>query len=108
MDSSDSTDFRVPVDWKAFNLMDYPMIIKKPMDLGTVKKHLNNNAYETVEDCLRDIDLIWQNCRTYNKDNAVQLSLMLVFPEAGVEAGQVDKEDDKELPGIRLPLKYSI
>ncbi len=66
-DSSDSLDFRTPVDWKGFGLMDYPMIIKKPMDLSTVKRNLNNNGYETVEDCLRDIDLIWQNCKTYNK-----------------------------------------
>lgn len=72
MDTGDSVDFRNPVDWKAFNLVDYPIIIKKPMDLGTVKKNLNNNIYETVEDCLRDIDLIWQNCRTYNKENSVK------------------------------------
>jgi hypothetical protein len=71
LDSVDSADFRHPVDWKAFNLIDYPMIIKKPMDLGTVKKNLNNNVYETVEDFLRDIDLIWTNCKTYNKDNPV-------------------------------------
>lgn len=43
------------------------------MDLGTVKKNLTNNLYETVEDCLKDIDLIWANCKTYNKDNQVML-----------------------------------
>ena len=67
MDIGDSADFRNPVDWKAFNLVDYPIIIKKPMDLNTAKKNLNNNVYETVEDCLRDIDQIWQNCKMYNK-----------------------------------------
>ncbi len=71
LDLGDSADFRNPVDWKSFNLVDYPIIIKKPMDLGTVKKNLNNNLYETVEDCLKDIDLIWTNCKTYNKDNSV-------------------------------------
>jgi hypothetical protein len=71
MDSSDSVEFREPVDWKAYGLLDYPMVIKKPMDLSTVKKNLANNLYESVEDALRDIDLIWTNCRTYNKDNAV-------------------------------------
>ncbi len=76
MDLGDSADFRNPVDWKAYNLIDYPMIIKKPMDLGTVKKNLNNNVYETVEDFLRDIDLIWTNCKTYNKDNPVKDNLM--------------------------------
>jgi len=48
IDSADSVDFRNPVDWKSFNLLDYPILIKKPMDLSTVKKNLNNNVYETV------------------------------------------------------------
>lgn len=79
MDSSDSAEFRNPVDWKTFGLLDYPSIIKKPMDLGTVKKNLNNNSYETVEDCLMDIDLVWTNCKTYNKDNQVKFFFILVF-----------------------------
>lgn len=37
------------------------------MDLGTVKKKLNMNMYETVEDCLSDIQLTWQNCKAFNK-----------------------------------------
>ena len=72
LDLGDSADFRSPVDWKGFNLIDYPIIIKKPMDLGTVKKNLNNSVYETVEDCLMDIDMIWNNCKTYNKDSPVK------------------------------------
>jgi len=30
------------VDWKAWNLPDYPIIVKRPMDLGTVKKNLKS------------------------------------------------------------------
>ena len=30
-------DFLKPVPWKEWNLSDYPDIVKKPMDLGTVK-----------------------------------------------------------------------
>ena len=30
-------DFLKPVPWKEWNLSDYPIIVKKPMDLGTVK-----------------------------------------------------------------------
>jgi len=30
------------VDWKALGLVDYPDIIKRPMDLGTIKKKLEN------------------------------------------------------------------
>lgn len=79
MDSSDSVEFRNPVDWKTYGLLDYPVVIKKPMDLGTVKKNLNNNSYQTVEDCLKDIDLIWANCKTYNKDNQVKSLFIFSF-----------------------------
>lgn len=62
----DSIPFRQPVDWKSLNLMDYPTIITNPMDLSTVKKKIANKNYENVEDCLADINLIWENAKTYN------------------------------------------
>lgn len=34
----DTLAFRAPVDPKAMNIPDYPQIVKKPMDLGTVSK----------------------------------------------------------------------
>ena len=59
-------DFLEPVDYVGLNLLDYPTIIKHPMDLGTVKLNLNENKYATFQEFLADIDLIWTNCRTYN------------------------------------------
>ena len=59
-------DFLEPVDYVALNILDYPSIIKNPMDLGTVKSKLKDNKYSTFLDFLSDIDLIWTNCRTYN------------------------------------------
>ena len=29
--------FLEPVDWKSLGLTDYPLVIKQPMDLGTIK-----------------------------------------------------------------------
>ena len=40
--------FRVPVDWKGMGLFDYPTLIKKPMDLGTVKKNISARKYKTI------------------------------------------------------------
>ena len=45
------------------------------MDLGTVKKNLSVNTYETVEDCLCDIQLIWDNCKLYNTPDNVSALL---------------------------------
>ena len=59
-------DFLEPVDYVALNILDYPNIIKTPMDLGTVKSNLKDKKYPTFLEFLSDIDLIWTNCRTYN------------------------------------------
>lgn len=43
--TSDSEPFQMPVDWQALNLVDYPVIIKTPMDLGTVRKKVTLGQY---------------------------------------------------------------
>ena len=40
--------FLAPVDWKTLGLTNYPIVIKKPMDLGTVSKNLDNGKYASV------------------------------------------------------------
>jgi hypothetical protein len=67
--------FRDPVDWKSLGLLDYPEIVLKPMDLGTIKKKIENADYGTVEDIATDIRLVWSNCMLYNRDGSeVRLS----------------------------------
>ena len=33
----ESSPFSEPVDWKNLGLLDYPSLVKKPMDLGTIR-----------------------------------------------------------------------
>lgn len=61
-----SEAFREPVDWRGLGLEDYPVVIKKPMDLGTVKRLLEKGCYGNLDDVAADVRLIWKNCRTYN------------------------------------------
>ena len=63
---SNSADFRKPVAWRILGLDDYPQIIAKPMDLGTVKQKIEGQQYNSVEECADDIRLIWDNCKRYN------------------------------------------
>ena len=65
-----SEAFRIPVDYEAFGLTDYPKIVKKPMDLKTVKKNLNSGKYSSVKKALDDIQLIWDNCKLYNQEGS--------------------------------------
>lgn len=50
----------------ALGLTDYPLVVKKPMDLSTARTQLNNNKYDYIEDFLDDVQLIWDNCKAYN------------------------------------------
>lgn len=47
-------------------LNDYPELIKKPMDLSTLRKNLAKGRYKRYEEFFKDIQLIWDNCKTYN------------------------------------------
>ena len=58
--------FLEPVDYVGLNILDYPKIITHPMDLGTVRKNLIDGGYKTFQDLMSDLNLIWENCRTYN------------------------------------------
>jgi hypothetical protein len=67
---NDSIPFREPVDWKGLELYDYPKVIKKMMDLGTIKKKLDKGKYADASECADDIRLVWKNCMTYNADGS--------------------------------------
>ena len=61
--------FHQPVDWEAFNLRDYPTIITRPMDFGTIKTKLQNNAYEDYSHFAEDMRRVFDNCIRYNGEN---------------------------------------
>ncbi|KAG1657201.1 Bromodomain-containing protein 4B [Nymphon striatum] len=48
-------------------LRDYHKIIKNPMDLGTIKKRLENNYYQSGFDCIQDFNAMFTNCYVFNK-----------------------------------------
>jgi len=49
---------------------DYHKIIKTPMDLGTIRSKLNSLKYTCNQEVLDDIRLMFQNCYSYNKEDA--------------------------------------
>ena len=66
----DATAFLDPVDWKALDIPDYPTIIKRPMDLGTVMQRLEANEYQSAHELSEEISLVWNNAMTYNMDDS--------------------------------------
>ena len=59
--------FHFPVDTVKLGIPDYFDIIKKPMDLGTIRKRLDNMYYWDAEEGIQDFILMFTNCYTYNK-----------------------------------------
>ncbi|NWW95338.1 BRDT protein, partial [Rhynochetos jubatus] len=62
-----SWPFHQPVDAAALHLPDYYKIIKKPMDLTTIKKRLEYNYYTKAAECIEDFKTMFLNCYIYNK-----------------------------------------
>jgi len=66
-DDDNSEAFREPVDWEAYELFDYPEIIKEPMDLGTIEDKLNQGKYQNPDSFAYDVRLVWKNAMQYNR-----------------------------------------
>lgn len=47
---------------------DYYDVIKNPMDLGTMLRNVRQGRYKSKAQFMRDLDLIWDNCLTYNSE----------------------------------------
>ena len=58
--------FYKPVDVVGLNLSDYYDIIKKPMDMTTVKNKLEAHEYTQAQEFADDMRLIFHNCYLYN------------------------------------------
>ncbi|KAL2081458.1 hypothetical protein ACEWY4_023311 [Coilia grayii] len=64
----DAWPFLNPVNSKA--VPGYRKVIKKPMDLSTIREKLANNQYLNLETFIIDVNLIFDNCEKFNEDNS--------------------------------------
>ena len=58
--------FYKPVDALTLGLHDYHDIIKKSMDLGTIKLKMDRREYKSAAEFEEDVLLIFKNCYQYN------------------------------------------
>ncbi|XP_010529112.1 PREDICTED: transcription factor GTE2-like, partial [Tarenaya hassleriana] len=58
--------FNSPVDVAGLGLHDYYQIVKKPMDLGTIKSNLEKGFYGSPLDFASDVRLTFNNALAYN------------------------------------------
>lgn len=59
--------FEEPVDPISLNIPDYPLIVKNPMDIGTIRKRLHNGYYNCeIHQFVHDIRRVFMNAVIYN------------------------------------------
>lgn len=86
---------RAALDWVKLNLPAYPKIIKKPMDLSTMKKKLDENEYSQADKFFDDFSLMIRNCMAFNPvGTAVNI--------AGAELQRLFEEKWRSLPQPRI------
>jgi E1A/CREB-binding protein len=63
--------FNSPVDPVELGLPDYFEVIKKPMDLGTIRKKLENGCYHSLEEFESHVHITFGNAMMYNPEGSV-------------------------------------
>lgn len=82
------------VDWVKLEIPQYPKVIKKPMDLATMKRKLTDTEYTTPDKFRDDFKLMIKNAQTFNPPkNPVH--------EAARELDRIFDAKWAELPPIR-------
>ena len=61
--------FHAPVVTIKLGIPDYFDIIKKPMDLGTIRERFDNNYYVSSGEAMADFNQLFENCYIYNPEN---------------------------------------
>ena len=94
----------IAVDWVKMDLPSYPKVVKKPMDLSTIRKKLNDGDYATASNFRDDFKLMIRNCYAFNPPknpvNESGKALDRLFDEKWkqlppLHAEESDQEDDE-------------
>jgi bromodomain-containing factor 1 len=98
--------FYEPVDWQKLEIPSYPKVVKKPMDLSTIRKKLDAGEYETAQYFYDDFKLMIRNCFNFNPSgtpvNLAGQELQRLFDEKWkglpplVRSEDVSEEEDEE------------
>ncbi|KAJ7462616.1 Bromodomain-containing protein, partial [Mycena galericulata] len=98
-----ASPFYEPVDHVKLDIPNYPKIVKKPMDLLTMRKKLDNHEYPTAQKFYEDFKLMIRNCFAFNPSgtlvNQAGIELQRLFDEKWAALPvlhDVSEDDDDE------------
>ena len=83
----------------------YSSIIKKPMDMATLRNKLDNRMYPNLKSFVDDLNLIVSNCKLYNSENTEVYQLGLEFEKFyKKELNKKDNGPDAEIEELRMKI----
>lgn len=111
-----SWPFQRPVNPVELGLPDYFDVVKRPMDLSTIKKKIDRNEYSGGSEALADFELMFSNCYLYNKptDDVTLMcqevesffkSLVKKVPEPEVDIAPPEPAASKSKPAAKVQPK---
>ena len=83
------------LDWQKMDLPTYPRVVKKPMDLSTIRKKLDGGEYDNQQEFYDDFKLMIRNCFAFNP-SGTPVNL------AGQELQRLFDEKWKGMPQARV------
>lgn len=90
---------------------EYFQEIKQPIALDVIKKKLKRKKYQSIEQFMKDVDLMFDNAKSYNQDNSVIYKDAVALQK---ETRQVAEEEKKKpdtdyvMEDGRLPMPNGI
>lgn len=66
-----SSIYMMPIEPEFDNCPNYFEIIPHPMDFSTVRSKLTSNCYRTIDEFKEDVNLIFENSKTYNSKDSL-------------------------------------
>lgn len=81
----------IVVDWVLLELPNYPKVVKKPMDLSTMRKRLDNGEYPSPTRFFEDFKLMIRNCFLFNPPGTP-------VNQAGIDLQRLFDDKWKSLP----------
>lgn len=79
-----------------FDYPDYYEIIQEPISLKEIRSRIERGKYETDEEFRSDLDLMFQNCRTYNMPGSE------VYEDSLILENIVENHFKKKIPKITI------
>lgn len=85
---------------------DYQAAIKEPMSLELIKKRHKRKKYDSVDSCLADFDLMFENAKAYNEEGSeVYEDAVELQKQVRLLAEQEKAKPDDQFRDGNLPLK---